>query len=87
MSDPQARKHDYIRPAFLNPGRELDDAAIGDALALVGYSLPFNGIALWTANDRLAVYDWALREHLSASDAMIKRRPKPALVYDCEAVR
>lgn len=38
-------------------------------------------IRRWTPNERSIVYDWAIREHLRASDNLtVRRRPRPYLV-------
>lgn len=79
-----ANTYRYIRPAFLNPGRALTDDLITDVLSLVGLKPPPGRLAAWTKLDRLAVYDYAIREHLSASDSLVKRRPRPALLDCCE---
>jgi hypothetical protein len=44
-------------------------------------SAPEDGVInTWTDEQRRDAYDWAMREHLRASDNPIRRRPKPAFL-------
>jgi len=67
---------------FLSPGDEsLNNVELlADALLIVGVPATVEQISPWTANERLMAYDWAMREHLRASDNATRRRPKPSFV-------
>lgn len=51
-----------------------------DILALAGARIAVETIQLWTGTERVVAFDWAAREHLSASDNAIDRRDKPWFV-------
>lgn len=73
------------RPRFLTPRGGLTDDVLRGALGLVFggehieaiEQLPEHAL---THHERLMVYDWAMREHASASDVPCHRRPRPYLV-------
>lgn len=69
-----------MRLTLWEPAGPLDSDAVGDALSLVVHdrSLPAaSDIAKWTVNELRLAYDWAMREHFSASDNPVRRRPRP----------
>lgn len=67
------------RPTFYVPAGELTGPVLRDALGLVGESLPDDWV-LWTPLEAQVVCDWAMREHLHASDVPVQRRPRPSLL-------
>jgi hypothetical protein len=63
----------------------LDNQTLTDALGLVGARVSDAAIALWTRLERALAFDWAIREHLAASDNnVIRRRDKPSFVTAAE---
>ena len=66
-----------MRPELLTP-EELDEEVLCAALGLVGESVTYEAIGRWAPLERAIAYDWAMREHLSASDNPTRRRPRPA---------
>jgi len=50
---------------------------VGNVLTLVGTYVSSFRIGFWSELEKLQAYDWAMREHLSASDNPVRRRPKP----------
>jgi hypothetical protein len=73
-----------MRPEFLEPQGELNAYSVRDVLLLVlpGSTVPaISSIERWSDMERLAVYDWAMREHLHASDGSVRRRQRPRLLY------
>jgi hypothetical protein len=36
--------------------------------------------AAWTRLERVTAYDWAMREHLAASDNLLRRRARPSFL-------
>jgi hypothetical protein len=68
-----------VRITFLHPRGELSAALVGDCLMLIGL-VPPDHIGRWTRNELLLVYDYAMREHAHASDNIVRRRPRPALL-------
>jgi hypothetical protein len=64
--------------SFYRPEGELTDKLVRDILFVVGViSVGPAVIATWTEFERLIVVDWAMREHLHASDNPVRRRPRP----------
>jgi len=72
------------RPEFLAPpgGSLVADTRM--ALALIGVEIPEDDVRGWTKYELMLAYDWAMREHLSASDNTVRRRPKPSFVTAAE---
>lgn len=68
------------RPTFYDPGEEITVNTLWNLLMLVSVMVAELTIGRWTKFERLVVYDWAMREHLSASDNIVQRRSKPWLV-------
>ncbi len=70
-----------MRPDLLCPRERYDDAhELFDVFRLVVHdaTLPQPGdIETWTPLECALAYDWAMREHLHASDNIIHRRPRP----------
>lgn len=70
-----------MRPTLLDPPGELtDDLLCNVVLPLVCVSLPMERAARLTELERLLAYDWAMREHLRASDNVIRRRERPSFL-------
>lgn len=68
------------RPEFFGPGGELSDYDLHCVLLLASVNVPLQAITPWTAMERLLAYDWAMREHLIASDNLVRRRECPSFV-------
>jgi hypothetical protein len=68
-----------IRPTFYRPEGELTDRLLLNMLSLVGENdqAPAD-VREWSEFERLIVADWAIREHLRASDNQVRSRPRPA---------
>ena len=49
-----------------------------DLFSLLGLHLEIKTVICWTINERRLAYDWAMREHLAASDNVVQRRPRPS---------
>jgi hypothetical protein len=71
-----------MRPEFLTP-KTLPIAApdLYNVISLVDQAPPpVAYIERWSPMERILVYDWAMREHLKASDNIIRRRDRPVLL-------
>jgi hypothetical protein len=75
------------RIELLEPQGELDAALALDAMLLVegGYSAEYvskvmSFLEMLTKLELQVIYDWAMREHLRASDNNIRRRERPGLL-------
>lgn len=68
-----------MRITFCEPRGKLTARLVSDMLGLIGI-IPPDNIERWTRNELLLVYDYAAREHASASDCIVRRRPRPALL-------
>ncbi len=67
-----------MRPDFLEPRGELNADTVFDAMNLVCQDPPpLEVVQRWTKMELLLAYDWAMRDHLKASDNVIKRRDRP----------
>lgn len=76
-----------MRPELLQPRNHLGDpadsvspATLRNVLLLAGHDVTETAIVPWTQLERLLAYDYAMREHLHASDNPIRRRPCPSFV-------
>ncbi len=69
-----------MRPELLVPEGEITDELLSAVLSLVSVTVQERFLADWTELERVLAYDWAMREHLAASDCRLKRRPRPWLV-------
>jgi hypothetical protein len=78
-----------MRITFWTPAETpIDSTTVSAVLGLVSVDIGPEWIIRWTDNEKIMAYDWAMREHLSASDNPVRRRPKPYLIIDTEnAVR
>jgi hypothetical protein len=56
---------------------ELTPEVVRDVITLVADPPPLTTIATWTWFELLLAYDWAMREHLRASDNNVRRRDRP----------
>jgi hypothetical protein len=71
------------RLTLLEPAGELTGELLRDVLGLVGVTIPAERADGLTPNERLLAYDWALREHLRASDnTSVRARPKPSFLSE-----
>ena len=70
------------RVTFLEPTGKVNPVNVSTALSLVGVEIPGATIVRegWCTLELLVAYDWAMREHLDASDNRIQRRPCPSFV-------
>lgn len=65
------------RRSFYAPA-ELTAEVVHDVMSLVAADLPpLAGVERWTETELLVAYDWAIREHLRASDNPVHWRPRP----------
>lgn len=63
---------------FFEPQGELHWRMVYTLLAMVGANPSSGQVQQWTPIELLVAYDWAIREHLRASDnTTVRRRPKP----------
>jgi len=57
----------------------LAPQVVRDVMTLAASDVPDLGVVrAWTRNEQLLAYDWAMREHLAASDGLARRRERPA---------
>jgi hypothetical protein len=68
-----------VKTEFLEP-RELTAGVTRNVMLLVGADVPLEAVATWTRMELLVAYDWAMREHLTASDSRLRRREMPTFV-------
>lgn len=71
------------------PTGDVTAEMVHDVLGLVVHNrtLPTeSAIHAWTFHEKLLAYDWAMREHLSASDNPVRRRPRPSFTINSEAM-
>lgn len=63
---------------FFEPQGELKPQLVFDLLCMVSADPDYGQVEQWTPIELLVAYDWAIREHLRASDnTTVRRRPKP----------
>lgn len=62
-----------------HPGRQTPEM-IRDLMALVGVQIPVETLREWTRTELVVAFDWAIREHLAASDNAVQCRKKPWFV-------
>lgn len=71
------------RPKFLEPNGAINAQLVCEALSLVAQQAPrLEIVARWSSMEMLIVYDWAIREHLAASDGQPNCRERPYLVRE-----
>lgn len=71
------------RPTFYEPETGIETLSAYDlhcVLLLAGDEVPPERIQPWTDLEKLLAYDYAMREHLLASDNIVRRRPCPYFV-------
>lgn len=66
-----------MRLTLFDPHMKLTAELTRDMLLLVSIGIPAAIVEQWTPNELALAYDWAAREHLSASDNPVQRRPRP----------
>lgn len=66
-----------MKITLFDPRQKLTPEITGDMLLLAGVDIPQGVIGQWTPNELALAYDWACREHLSASGNPVQRRPRP----------
>lgn len=69
-----------MRPVLLEPRGELDGPLLKRVLQLVSVDVTVSTAERWTKLERLIVFDWAMREHMAASDQPVKRRERPSFL-------
>lgn len=74
--------------SFLAPNAELTPLIVRDVFGLVGVDIDPAHVLQWTPTELLLAYDYAVREHLSASDnRTVRRRPRPFFTVLAERKR
>lgn len=68
------------RITFLQPDGGCTPGVVADVLDLVSTSMPREVINRWTRLELIVAYDWAMREHLHASDCPVRRREMPSFL-------
>lgn len=63
------------RLRLIDPARDLTPKIVADLLSLV--CVDAGSPADWSPVELRIAYDWAIREHLHASDNVVRRRPRP----------
>lgn len=64
----------------------VTDEELQDAISLADDVVPHpQELQRWTELERALVYDWALREHMRASDHPVRRRPRPWVLGQLQA--
>jgi hypothetical protein len=72
-----------MRLTLLEPEGGITIQATEDALGLVGITIPPERIGRYTHGELLLAYDWAMRQHLRASDnTSLHIRSKPSFLED-----
>lgn len=74
-----------MRIEFLEPQGELTPSLVMDVLGLVDHQVQEAHAVNWTYLELVMAYDWAMREHLRASDSRISRRECPSFVLSARA--
>jgi hypothetical protein len=66
-----------MQVTFITPprGGEITPQILSGVLGKRGVILPLDALGTLTANERMIAYDWAMREHLSAT--MEAGHPRP----------
>lgn len=71
---------EHAAPSKVTPRGPLTLEVVSDALSLAGVSVRMETLAEWTFAQRVDAYDWAIREHLHASDNVIARADRPPFI-------
>lgn len=61
--------------------KELTPEAVHDALTLTDRPPAIDAVQTWSRYELLLAYDWAIREHLAASDQPMQRRQRPTFTW------
>jgi len=69
-----------MRPVLLEPRGELNGPVLKRVLQLVDVDVTVTAAEKWTKLERLIVFDWAMREHMAASDQPTFRRERPSFL-------
>jgi hypothetical protein len=71
-----------VRPVLLEPAGGYTPEVVESALLLVGLPVvpPLAVIEQWSPLELMVAFDWAMREHLHASDNPLMCRPRPWFV-------
>lgn len=69
-----------MRPELLEPAGGYTPDVVSSALILVGVVKTPADVEPWTKLERAIAYDWSIREHLGASDNLVRRRDKPTFL-------
>jgi hypothetical protein len=73
-----------MRPELLTPRGDVNPGLVRDVLELVEVKVSLSAAETWTPLELALAYDWAMREHLAASDNPVKFRAKPSFVEAAE---
>lgn len=68
-----------MRIEFYTPA-EMSRETVRDMLGLVDVKVSAKETDRWTKHELILAYDWAAREHLRASDVLVRRRDKPSFL-------
>jgi hypothetical protein len=72
---------------LFDPHGPLTPEIAGDAILLAGGGdVPQAVIGQWSPHELAIAFDWAIREHMAASDNAVQRRPKPWFVTVAELI-
>lgn len=74
-----------VPPAKMTPRGPLTLEAVSDALSMAEVSVRLETLAKWTFGQRADAYDWAIREHLAASDNQVERVARPSFIPGAES--
>lgn len=76
-----------MRLTLWEPRGDLDPGLVQNVLLLVTVNVPLDVAQRWTVNELRMAYDWAMREHLHASDNPVRRRDKPWFITAAEGIQ
>jgi len=73
------------RPTFFEPEGGLRPQTVHDMLSMVISPPPLAELERFAPLELLVAYDWAVREHMRASDNLVRRRPMPRILVLAKA--
>jgi len=77
-----------MRPTLIEPEGPVSADLVCDVLGLVMEDPPeHDEVRKWAPLEMAVVYDWAIREHLHASDNVVRRRQRLRLVVLTEPAK
>lgn len=69
-----------MRPELLAVASHTPDDIAAILMLVCKDTVPVEVIGQWSPLEQAVVIDWAMREHLAASDNLCHRRPKPWII-------